>query len=271
MSSSWAGAGPEASSGIEADLAFAHMLADAADEISRAAFVLGDTLDHDTKPDGTPVSATDKAIEEAVLELVRRHRPGDALLGEEVGAHGGSRRRWIVDGIDGTNNFVTGSPMWGTLIALTADDVPVVGINSSPGQGRRWWAARGHGAWTRDYDSAATNRLTVTMPVACARITACIDPTWETHPDRATMERLVGRVDIVPTTSHPALEVADGAVDLGLHVDGGPWDFAGVMPLVWEAGGRCLGIDGHEAHTPTPPIAYIGAIPPEILRDLFAD
>lgn len=260
----------DASDGLDADLAFAHELADAADAITREAFVMGGNVDHEVKPDGTPVSDIDLEVEQALLEIVRRHRPDDAVLGEEVGAHGAGHRRWMIDGIDGTSSFVTGSPLWSTLIGMVEGDVPVLGVKSSPAQGRRWWGARDRGAWSCDYGSGAAERLVVggTPP---SRITACVDLAWVGHPTRPVVDRLIERVDTVPMTTHPGFMVAAGDVDLAIQVAGGPWDFAGVMPVVWEAGGRCLDLDGNEVHVPQPPMVYVGSLTSDALRDLFAD
>lgn len=268
MSSDRVRAGSVSPGGIEDDLALAHLLADAADEITRAAFVAGETLEHEMKEDGTPVSAVDEAVEQRLLDMVRGHRPGDAVLGEEIGAHGRGNRRWVIDGIDGTNNFVAGSPLWGTLIALADGDAPILGVNTGPAQGRRWWAARHRGAWVGQHGAAAGERLSVAEPSAGGRLTACIAPRWEAHPRAAAIERLVERVDLVPATTHAGLMVAAGDIDLALHLDGGPWDFAGVMPIVWEAGGGCLDLDGHDVDLPRPPIIYVGSMTPETARGL---
>src|SRR3712207_7001380 len=80
----------------------------------------------------------------------------DAVLGEEMGATGHGARRWVLDPIDGTKNFVRGVPVWATLIALFDGDEPIVGLVSAPALNRRWWAAKGVGAWTgRRLESAA--------------------------------------------------------------------------------------------------------------------
>lgn len=133
------------------DLRLAHALADAADAATTARFQALD-LKVETKPDMTPVSEADKAAEELIRGHLQRARPQDAVLGEEYGVEGTGPRRWVVDPIDGTKNYVRGVPVWATLIALMeeAEDgyQPVVGVVSAPALGRRWWAAKGHGAFT---------------------------------------------------------------------------------------------------------------------------
>ena len=142
------------------DLALALRLADAADEVSRPAFT-GVAVPHELKADGSPVSATDIAVERRISEVVAAERPADGVLGEEVGESGPAGRRWILDGIDGTVLFVAGVPGWATQIALEVDGEPVVGVTASGGDGRRWWAARGAGAWRRTAPGAPAEPLAV--------------------------------------------------------------------------------------------------------------
>src|SRR6476646_10460542 len=124
------------------DLDLAHSLADIADRISLSRFRARD-LQVDTKPDLTPVSDADRAVEQALRGELAATRPGDAVCGEEFGLSGDSPRQWVIDPIDGTKNYVRGVPVWATLIALLDDGDPVVGMVSAPALGRRWWAARG--------------------------------------------------------------------------------------------------------------------------------
>src|SRR3954447_10383449 len=142
-----------------ADLAIALELATAADEITTRRFGAVD-LAVRSKPDLTPVSDADTAVESLLRERLAAVRPEDAVIGEEYGATGDASRRWVVDPIDGTKNFVRGAPVWATLLALQADGAVVLGVVSAPALGRRWWAHRGGGAWT-SYDGAAPRRLAV--------------------------------------------------------------------------------------------------------------
>src|SRR6201999_4530460 len=129
------------------DLRFAHVLADAADDITTKRFRALD-LRVDTKPDLTPVSDADQATEDQLRNILRRSRPRDAVLGEESGLTGYGPRRWVIDPIDATKNYVRGIPVWATLIGLMDGDDVVVGVVTAPALGRRWWAAAGGGAWT---------------------------------------------------------------------------------------------------------------------------
>src|SRR5919206_1258636 len=129
------------------DLRLAHVLADDADSLSVDRFQAID-LRVETKPDLSPVTDADRAVEEGIRRTLSRARPRDAVVGEEEGSTGHSQRRWVVDPIDGTKNYVRGVPVWATLIALMVDDEVVVGCVSAPMLQRRWWASKGGGAWT---------------------------------------------------------------------------------------------------------------------------
>src|SRR6201990_1574477 len=145
--------------GYADDLALAHLLADTADSISMGRFRALD-LHVESKPDLTPVSDADTAVEKALRATLARTRPRDGVLGEEYGvteaAAGPGTRQWVIDPIDGTKNFIRGVPIWGTLIALLEGDTPVAGLVSAPALGRRWWGANGLGAFAGKHQHAAT-------------------------------------------------------------------------------------------------------------------
>src|SRR6516164_4711779 len=127
------------------DLTLALMLADRADGLTSARFGALD-LRIDTKPDLTPVTDADRAVEAELREVLARERIQDSIVGEEFGGTTTfSGRQWIIDPIDGTKNFVRGVPVWASLIALLEDGVPTVGVVSAPALRRRWWAAHGGG------------------------------------------------------------------------------------------------------------------------------
>src|SRR5580704_7497247 len=132
---------------FDGDLGFAHVLADAADDITMRRFRALD-LRVEAKPDLTPVTDADLAVEESLRNILSRSRPRDAMLGEEFGRTGSSQQCWVIDPIDGTKNFVRGVPVWATLIGLMAEDEVIAGVVTAPALGRRWWAARDGGAWT---------------------------------------------------------------------------------------------------------------------------
>src|SRR5450432_2662880 len=132
---------------VSDDLALALRLADEADRISLARFGALDLLVQ-TKPDLTPVTDADRAVEQALRDLLAVERPGDAIVGEEFGSSTTETgRRWVIDPIDATKNFVRGVPVWATLIALMDGDDVLVGVASAPALGHRWWAGHGLGSW----------------------------------------------------------------------------------------------------------------------------
>lgn len=220
------------------DLDLALRMADVADDITQTAFA-AKKFKTQTKDDGTPVTEVDVAVEHALVQLIDLHRPDDAVLSEELGAQGRSRRTWIIDGIDGTGHFVRGGSAWGTLIALRTDDHVTVGVATSPGLSRRWWAARGGGAWTAPLpvtSSASPQRLAVSR-----RDTE--NHRWSVHP---TAERLEGwrrqlastQDATAPGSGQDPLSVAEGTLDGVMVLHGGPWDHAPFVVLVEEAGGE---------------------------------
>ena len=123
--------------GFDGDLGFAHVLADAADDITMRRFRALD-LRVEAKPDLTPVSDADLAVEESLRNVLSRARPRDAMLGEEFGRTGSSQRCWVIDPIDGTKNYVRGVPVWATLIGLMDEDEVIAGVVTAPALSRRW-------------------------------------------------------------------------------------------------------------------------------------
>ena len=130
----------------------------------------------DSKPDLTPVSDADTSVEESIRSTLSRARPRDAVLGEEFGATGHGPRRWVLDPIDGTKNFVRGVPVWATLIALMDGDEVVAGLVSAPALGRRWWAGTGSGAWTGKSLSSASPDVGVRRDPARRRVAVLLQP-----------------------------------------------------------------------------------------------
>jgi histidinol-phosphatase len=233
---------------VTSDLELAHQLADAADAISMVYFV-ETGLEHETKADGSPVTAADREIELKLRSLVRARHPADGFLGEEVGGSGNSRRRWIVDGIDGTVVFVAGQRDWATQIALEEDGRVVLGVSTSPALGRRWWASLGQGAWAATLEGEKRGRpellgVSERTSLKGARC-SFIPPLEALAGDRlALARRLVRRGEYVPPVGHGAKMVAAGEIELCLQLAGGPWDYAALAVIVEEAGGRFSDLEG---------------------------
>jgi histidinol-phosphatase len=227
------------------DLALALELAGLADEITLARFGAEDLV-VETKPDLTPVTEADRGVEELVRERLAVARRGDAIVGEEFGSSGEGPRRWIIDPIDGTKNYVRGIPVWATLLALEVEGQIEVGVVSAPALHRRWWASRGHGAFMDD--GRATRRLRVSRIRRLDDAQLCISglEDWEA----------IGRLDDLLELGRRCwrsrglgdilsyMLVAEGGFDIGLDPEVSLWDLAAAMVIVEEAGGRFTDLGG---------------------------
>ncbi len=235
---------------LEADLDLAIRMADAADSISMNRY-RADDLVVDTKPDLTPVTEADRAVERALRDVIASERPGDSVLGEEFGNDGAAPRQWILDPIDGTKNYVRGVPVWATLIALLDGGDLTVGVVSAPALGRRWWASAGNGAFVLEPGSDQPRRLQVsavrsfsdasvslsdqggwTERGAASGLRALLSETWR--------QRAYGDF-----WSH--MLVAEGSVDIAAEPHLESYDMAALVPIVHEAGGRMTAFSGEPA------------------------
>jgi histidinol-phosphatase len=229
------------------DLALALTLADHADTLTRARFGALD-LRIDTKPDLTPVTDADRAVEADLREVLGRERPDDSVVGEEFGGTTTfTGRQWTIDPIDGTKNFVRGVPVWASLIALLEDGVPSVGVVSAPALQRRWWAARGQGSFIA-VDGASPRRLSVSSvaQLNSASLSFSSLSGWAQHGLRDRFIELtdaVWRVRAFGDFLSYCL-VAEGAVDIAAEPEVSVWDLSALDILVREAGGTFTGLDG---------------------------
>jgi histidinol-phosphatase len=231
------------------DLELALELADVADSITTTRFRAADLV-VETKPDLTPVSEADTAVERALRDRLGAVCPGDAILGEEYGVSEGSGggRRWIVDPIDGTKNYVRGIPVWATLLALQEGNQIAVGVVSAPALGRRWWAARGVGAFGADELTEEPRRLRVSAVRALEDAQLCVSgfDGWEDN----------GRLEQLLTLSRRCwrtrgfgdfwtyMLVAEGVAEIGCEAVVSLWDLAAPQVIVEEAGGTFTDLRG---------------------------
>jgi histidinol-phosphatase len=247
---------------VHPDLDFALRLADLADSLSLPRFRALD-LRVDTKPDLTPVTEVDRAVERALRERVAAERPGEGFLGEEFGAEGDPAVRWIVDPIDGTKNYSRGVPVWGTLIGLTVDGVAEVGVASAPALGRRWWAARGAGAWTNDPDGTP-RRIAVSgiTDLADAYLTTTDARSFADIGKSKEWEELAGSVWETRAFGDFWMYclVAEGVLDLAVDAAANPWDLAALVPILTEAGGTLTDLAGAETFAGGDGLASNGAV-----------
>ncbi len=220
------------------DLALAHALADLADAITLDRYQAQDLV-ITTKPDNTPVTDADRAVETAIREALATHRTSDGLVGEEFGSDkGSSGRYWVIDPIDGTKNFMRGVPTWATLIALVQVDAAgteevVVGIASAPALARRWAAAKGHGATVNE------------KPISVSKVSSLCDASISYSDFVGWGDRLEPFQKMLATAwrtrgigdfwSH--MLVAEGAVDVAIEPSLALWDMAALDIIVREAGG----------------------------------
>jgi histidinol-phosphatase len=242
---------------LNADVAFAHRLADAADAVTVPRFRALD-LRVETKPDLTPVTDADRAVERTLRERIAAERDGEGVLGEEEGDDGGTTR-WILDPIDGTRNFSRGVPVWATLIALERDGEIVSSVVSAPALGRRWWASRGEGAF------ANGERLHVSDVRALEA--AVLSATYAS--DLAVLEprgwHIRGLGDFWQHTL-----VAEGAVDAAVDARLALWDYAAPSLIVAEAGGRITALDGGPVRPNERIVSSNGHLHDEVLALLTA-
>jgi histidinol-phosphatase len=238
---------------LSPDLDLALRLADTADAIALPRFRAAD-LRVSRKPDRTPVTDADIATEGALRAVITAERPDDAVLGEEQGgAVTAAGRGWVFDPIDGTKNFSRGMPVWATLIGLVVDGEPVVGVASAPALGRRWWGARGHGAWTTDAPDAEPRRIAVSGVTETGD--AYLSTTdLRTFAQQGRLDRYLALVDAVWETRAfgdfwQHCLVAEGVVDVAVDAAANPWDLAALVPIVAEAGGRLTDLTGADTYS----------------------
>ena len=241
---------------LQDDLALAHALADLADAISLDRYQAQDLV-VTTKPDNTPVTDADRAVETAIREALATHRQTDGLVGEEFGSDKGtSGRYWVIDPIDGTKNFMRGVPTWATLIALVqvdssgAEEV-VVGIASAPALARRWSAAKGHGAFVR-FNAGSANDLSEDLVASTNEKKISVSKVGKLSDASISYSDFVGWGDrLEPFQKMLAnawrtrglgdfwshMLVAEGAVDVAIEPSLAVWDMAALDIIVREAGG----------------------------------
>jgi histidinol-phosphatase len=227
------------------DLAFALELADLADAITVERFQ-ADDLVVETKPDLSPVTEADRVGEQVLRKRIGEERPGHSVVGEEFGADEPGSARWIIDPIDGTKNYLRGIPVWATLIALEREGRVEIGVVSAPALHRRWWAARGEGAFVNG------RRIHVSKvgELSDAVLSYASLLSWEQHglgEQFLTLARGFWRTrGFGDFWGH--MLVAEGAADVAIEPEVELWDLAAPQVIVEEAGGRFTDLRG----TPTP-------------------
>ncbi len=252
------------------DLRLAHRLADDADSISSDRFKALD-LHVMTKPDLSPVSDADQAVEDSIRRTLAKTRSRDAITGEETGSTGTASRRWIIDPIDGTKSYVRGVPVWATLIALSVEDEVVMSVVSAPQLGRRWWAAKGEGSWSgKSLLKATRNQVSDVRRLEDASLAYSSLHGWE---ERGRLDDFLSLMRRCWRTrgygdfwSH--ILVAEGAADIGAEPIVALWDLAPLLVIVEEAGGSFTDLAGNHTADGGSAVSTNGLLHDDVLAAL---
>ena len=227
--------------GVEAaHVALAHALADAAGAVARRYF--RQKIAIDDKPDLTPVTIADREAEAAMRRLIGEAFPGHGVIGEEHGrVRADAEYVWVLDPIDGTKNFISGIPLFGTLIALVRDGRPVLGVIDQPVLRERWLGVAGrpttmNGAAVRSRACAVLGRATLFST----------SPEMFRGDDAARFERLRSRVKLARygADCYAYAQLAGGFIDLVVERDLKPYDYCALVPVIAGAGGATSDWEG---------------------------
>jgi len=249
---------------LDDELAFAEELADRAAEIAMGFF--RGTFAVSLKPDDSPVTEADLAVEAMVRERLAERFPDDAVIGEEEGGDAREGRVWVVDPIDGTKNFADGVPVWATLLALQVDGRGVLGMASAPALGERTVAVRGRGVRLNGRPIGVSTRAALSEAFL---VYSSID-SWLDGPRRATFEGLLADTrrnrGFGDFWGHAL--VARGAADVMAEPELAVWDWAALQVIVEEAGGRMTAFDGSPLAHGSSVVTTNGLLHDEVVRRL---
>lgn len=246
------------------------MATEAARKAAELALRLQPGIVAETKADKSPVTQADRECERLIAGMLNAAFPGDGLLGEEgAQAESTNGRRWIVDPIDGTRDYVRGNPLWANLIALEADGEIVAGVVNLPLLGRLYAASRGGGARCNDSPIHASSKKLVEESVMCFNRFDKLDPFHA--PDKFiewlgrfwSLRGLGGAPD--------AMLVASGQAEVWIEPSAATWDFAPLKVILEEAGARYLNFDGGSSIYAGNCIACAPGLEAEVRRMLISD
>ncbi|HZW01573.1 MAG TPA: inositol monophosphatase family protein [Candidatus Deferrimicrobium sp.] len=243
---------PDPTSELGGALEVALAACDAADGISMASF--RKPIAVTAKPDASFVTAADTAVERAVRERIAARFPDHGLVGEEYGEQpSGSGRRWLIDPIDGTHNYMRGVPLFATLLGLEIDGQLVVGAVSAPALHRRWFSWQGGGAWAVDVVPGGWDRDSA-VPVAVSGVddVASASVVYSSLPSVVASGLAPGFVDLLGSVwrdrglgdFYGYLLVAEGAAEAMVEAELKAWDLAGPRAVLEHAGGRLTDLTG---------------------------
>lgn len=234
-----------------ADIEFAQRLAETAAKVSLSYFRTA--VQVDDKDDASPVTIADRTAEKVMRELIAKERPNDGILGEEFGRERmDARRVWVLDPIDGTKAFISGNPLFGTLIGLAIDGKPAMGVIDCPALGERWIGAKGQA--TRFTDAKGTREVkTRACPdLKLASLYSAVPVSSDAN--FPAFDRLRGQVKRpLPVCDCYAYGLlARGGVDLVVEAGLGIYDFTALVPVVEGAGGTIHDWQGKALTTDSP-------------------
>lgn len=205
-------------------------------------------FDVELKDDHSPVTDADRAAEKRMRARIAERYPEHAVLGEEFGWSGpqGATTRWIVDPVDGTLSLTRRVPLFGTLVAVTENDKPVVGVANFPVLGQIASAAHGHGAWFDGQQMSASNCDSLDKALLCT--TGLHATEFDDGTSTDGMGSLLKRVGQFrgwgDCFGH--VMVAAGRADAMVDTVMKPWDNAALLPILWESGAKASTVDGRE-------------------------
>jgi histidinol-phosphatase len=254
---------------LAGDLELALSVAEAADEFTLAAFGARD-FSVDWKANATEVTEIDRTAETMIVDRLVAARPEHGVFGEEHGLAGNSDSpwRWVIDPIDGTSGFVRGIPVWATLIALTHDREPVLGVVSAPALGFRWWGGRGLGAHGSARGHQRTLSVSNITSLSEAQVSVTHSQGWDDLGRTANLVSLQQRArrsrGMGDFWQH--MLVAEGAMDVAVDAIGvAPYDLAALKPIVEAAGGRFTDRLGEATHEHDSAVSTNGLLHDEVI------
>ena len=229
------------------DLDLAIAMADQADQVTMGYFKSPD-LHVKRKADNTPVTQADKEAEAVIRRVLARARPNDTIYAEELGKQESNGRRWIIDPIDGTKNYVRGVPVWATLIGLEVDHRMVVGAVSAPMLGTRWYAAQGQGAYmARQGEAPKAIHVSRVNRMEDASMSLSSLTGWKAIGRRERLLDLTDRIWRLRGFGDfwQYMLLAQGAIDLATEPELDLYDMGALVPIVTEAGGSFTDLAGN--------------------------
>ncbi len=243
---------PDPASEVGAALQVALAACDEADAISMASFRRAIAIS--SKPDASFVTAADTAVERAIRERIGARFPDHGLVGEEYGEQpSSSGRRWFIDPIDGTHNYMRGVPLFATLLGLEIDGALVVGAVSAPALHRRWFSWQGGGAWAADVVPGGWDRgSAVPIRVSDEDDAGAASVVYSSLPSITACGLAPGFVDLLGSVwrdrglgdFYGYLLVAEGAAEVMVEAELKAWDLAGPRAVLEHAGGRLTDLTG---------------------------